>query len=70
MDKKNHEVNAVIGSFAPSLYEEKERLAANLLGNILGGPASNSILGSILRERRLLNVTLERTIILTVLHLL
>ena len=51
VDKKNHEVNAVIGSFAPSLYEEKERLAANLLGNILGGPASNSILGSILRER-------------------
>ena len=44
-------MNAVIGSFAPSLYEEKERLAANLLGNILGGPASNSILGSILRER-------------------
>lgn len=50
-DKKNHEVNAVIGGFAPSLYEEKERLAANLLGNILGGPASNSVLGSILRER-------------------
>ena len=50
-DKKNHEVNAVIGSYAPSLYEEKERLTASLLGNILGGPASNSILGSILRER-------------------
>lgn len=51
LDKKNHEVNAVIGSLAPSLYEEKERLTATLLGNILGGPASNSILGSILRER-------------------
>ena len=50
-DKRNHEVNAVIGGFAPSLYEEKERLTASLLGNILGGPASNSILGSILRER-------------------
>ena len=50
-DKKNHEVNAVIGGFAPSLYEEKERLTASLLGNILGGPAANSILGSILRER-------------------
>ena len=51
VDKKNHEVNAVIGGLAPSLYEEKERLTASLLGNILGGPASNSILGSILRER-------------------
>ena len=49
--KSHHEVNAVIGGFAPSLYEERERLAAVLLANILGGPASNSILGSILRER-------------------
>ena len=49
--KKNHEANAVIGGLAPSLYEEKERMAAILLGNILGGPASNSILNSILREK-------------------
>ena len=49
--RKNHEVNAVLGSFAPSLYEERERLTAILLANILGGPASNSVLGSILRER-------------------
>ena len=28
LDKKNHEVNAVIGSLAPSLYEEKERLSS------------------------------------------
>jgi predicted Zn-dependent peptidase len=36
---------------APSLYQEKERLATVLLCNILGGPASNSILNSILREK-------------------
>ena len=51
VEKRNHEVNAVIGGFAPSLYEEKDRYSAILMGNILGGPASNSILNSILREK-------------------
>ena len=51
VDKRNHEVNAVMGYLAPSLYEEKERITAVLLGNILAGPASNSILNSILREK-------------------
>jgi predicted Zn-dependent peptidase len=51
IDKRNHEVNAVIGGPAPSLYEEKDRIAAVLLAGILGGPASNSILNSVLRER-------------------
>jgi len=51
VDKKNHEVNTVIGAIAPSLYEEKDRITAVLLGNILGGPASNSILNNILREK-------------------
>lgn len=51
IDKHNHEVNAVIGAKAPSLYEERERLAAVLLSNVLGGPASNSLLNSILREK-------------------
>ena len=51
VNKRNHEVNAVIGGAAPSLYEEKDRIAAVLLANILGGPASNSILNSVLRER-------------------
>lgn len=50
-NKRNHQVNCVIGNYAPSLYEEKERVAAVLLCNILGGPASNSILNSVLRER-------------------
>lgn len=51
VDKRSHEANAVIGGLAPSLYSAQERIAAVLLANILGGPASNSILGSILRER-------------------
>ena len=51
VDKRNHEVNAVIGGPAPSLYEEKERITAILLANILGGPASNSILNDVLREK-------------------
>lgn len=50
-DKGNHEANALIGALAPSLYEEKERLTAVLLSNLLGGPASNSLLGAELRER-------------------
>lgn len=50
-ERDNHEANAVIGALAPSLYEEKERLAAVLLSNILGGPASNSLLGAELREK-------------------
>lgn len=51
VDKHNHEVNAVIGSSAPSLYEEHDRLTAVLLSNILGGPSSNSLLNSELREK-------------------
>ena len=51
LNKRNHQANCVIGALAPSLYQEKERLATVLLCNILGGPASNSILNSILREK-------------------
>ena len=51
VDKRNHEVNAVIGNLAPSLYEKERRFPAILLGNILGGPASNSLLNDLLRER-------------------
>lgn len=50
VEKRNHEVNAVIGGLAPSLYS-KERITAVLLANIIGGPASNSMLNSILREK-------------------
>lgn len=51
LSKRNHQANCVIGALAPSLYQERERLATVLLCNILGGPASNSILNSILREK-------------------
>lgn len=51
MDKRNHEVNAVLGGVAPSLYMERRRIAALLLCNILGGPASNSLLNASLREK-------------------
>ena len=51
LNKRNHQANCVIGGQAPSLYQERERLATVLLCNILGGPASNSILNSVLREK-------------------
>ena len=51
LNKRNHQANCIIGGLAPSLYQEKERLAAVLLCNILGGPANNSILNSTLREK-------------------
>ena len=50
-NKRNHQANCIIGGLAPSLYQERERLATVLLCNILGGPATNSILNSVLREK-------------------
>ena len=50
VDKRNHEVNAVIGNRAPSLYDSEDRITAAVLCNILGGPASNSLLNKVLRE--------------------
>ena len=52
LDKRHHEVNAVIGGHGPSLYDEKDRITAALLANILGGPASNSLLNREIRERK------------------
>ena len=51
VEGRHHEVNAVLGGPAPSLFEERERIATVLLANILGGPASNSLLNSLLREK-------------------
>lgn len=51
LNKRNHQANCIIGGLAPSLYEDRERLATVLLCNILGGPANNSILNATLRER-------------------
>lgn len=52
IDKHHHEVNAVIGGPAPSLHQMPDRLVAAMLANILGGPASNSLLNKELREKR------------------
>ena len=51
LSKRNQQANCIIGALAPSLYQEKERIATVLLCNILGGPANNSILNSVLREK-------------------
>ena len=51
INKKNHQANCIIGGLAPSLYQDRERLATVLLCNILGGLANNSILNSVLREK-------------------
>lgn len=51
LNKRNHQANCVIGGLAPSLYQERERLATVLLCNILGGPSNNSILNAVLREK-------------------
>ena len=51
VNKKNHEVNAVLGGLAPSLYNKDDRFPAILLNNIIGGPASNSLLNDLLREK-------------------
>lgn len=51
ISKRNHQANCIIGGLAPSLYQDRERLATVLLCNILGGPANNSILNSVLREK-------------------
>ena len=52
VDKRHHEVNAVLGCKAPSLYEMSDRLVCAMLAGILGGPASNSLLNKELREKR------------------
>ena len=51
VSKRHHETNVIIGGPAPSLYGGRDRIATVLLMNLLGGPASNSILGNILREK-------------------
>ena len=49
--KHNHQCNCVLGFTAPSLREKERRIGTILLCNILGGPATNSRLNSILREK-------------------
>ena len=42
----------MVGGYGPSLYEMPERMVAAMLVSILGGPASNSLLNSELREKK------------------
>lgn len=53
VNKKNHQVNCIVGTTAFSFYEQ-DRLALILLNNILGGPGSNSRLNQELREKNAL----------------
>ena len=49
--KRNHQAHCIIGAAAYSYYDGWRRNALTLLCNILGGPASNSRLNMLLRER-------------------
>lgn len=51
LSKHNHQINCIVGGLAPSLSERRLRIASILLCNILGGPASNSVLNDLLREK-------------------
>ncbi len=51
--RRNHQAHCIIGATAYSLFEEK-RLPLILLVNILGGPAANSTLNLLLREKKAL----------------
>lgn len=51
--KKNHQVHCIIGGCAYSYYQEK-RIPLILLMNILGGPAANSRLNLLMREKNAL----------------
>lgn len=48
--KKNHQAHCIIGTTAYSAYD-KRKVALAVLTNILGGPASNSRLNMLLREK-------------------
>lgn len=50
--KRYHQTNCIIGCTGYPLGAERERIALVLLCNILGGPAANSILNNVLREKR------------------
>lgn len=58
ISKKNHQTNCIIGTSAYSYYDE-DRLTLILLSNMLGGPATNSILNQMLREKNALVYTVE-----------
>ena len=54
----NYQAHAIIGGMAPS-YKDEERISMTLLMNILGGPALNSSLNILLREKHVLAYGVE-----------
>lgn len=52
VSKRYHQTNCIIGCTGYPLGAERKRIALVLLCNILGGPAANSILNNVLREKR------------------
>lgn len=58
--RKTHQAHCVLGSTAYTLFQD-ERLALSLLTNIIGGPAMNSILNRVLREKYGLAYNVEAT---------
>jgi predicted Zn-dependent peptidase len=54
----NYQAHAIIGGMAPS-YKDDERISMTLLMNILGGPAMNSSLNILLREKHVLAYGVE-----------
>lgn len=56
--RKYHQANCIIGSEGYSLYDPR-RVSLVLLCNILGGPASNSRLNDLLREKKALVYNIE-----------
>ncbi len=52
-NKRSYQAHCIIGSRAYS-YKDKRRMALILLANILGGPAANSALNILLREKNAL----------------
>ncbi|MGB2466674.1 MAG: M16 family metallopeptidase [Crocinitomicaceae bacterium] len=54
----NYQAHAIIGGMAPG-YKDENRIAMTLLMNILGGPAMNSSLNLLLREKHVLAYGVE-----------
>ena len=57
-NEANYQAHAIIGGIAPS-YKDEHRIPMSLLMNILGGPALNSSLNLLLREKHVLAYGVE-----------
>lgn len=58
-NKHLHQSHCIIGCSAHSMYSNKERCTLALVANMLGGPASNSLLNTMLREKYALVYNVE-----------